>query len=176
MSENKTKLAPRGSSGLYHNSTPEKDRQIQAIVNSGAKRLTRKITRCEIDDLETIKRRTEAYVAECAKISKLPSVKGLCGALGICSKTFYNWLIHNPRHPTTYYLEMVKDIFADLLEEAGLNNAVNNISSIFILKSQHQYQETHNIHLHALTNNDALGEPKTPEEIQAAIDSDIVED
>lgn len=174
MSE-KTKLAPRGSTGLYHNSTPEKDRQITAIVTSGAERLIKRPKKCNIDDTNAVIKRTEEYVMECAAISKLPSVKGLCGALGICSKTFYNWLNNHPKHPTTEYLEMTKDIFADLLEEAGLNNAVNNISSIFILKSQHQYQETSNISLQAIPY-DPLGEPKTITEIQAAIDSDIVDD
>ena len=171
----RTKLAPRGSTGLYHNSTPDKDRQITAIVTSGAERLIRQPKRCNIDDFEAVKERTEAYVMECASISKLPSVKGLCGALGICSKTFYNWINNHPSHPTTEYLERAKDVFADLLEEAGLNNAVNNISSIFILKSQHQYQETSNISLQAVPYN-PLGEPKTIQEIQALIDSDMVDD
>jgi hypothetical protein len=170
-----TKLAPRGSSGLYHNSTPEKDRQITAIVTSGAERLIKRPDKCNIDDTKTVIKRTEAYVKECAQISKLPSVKGLCGALGISSRTFYNWINNHPKHPTTEYLELTKDIFADLLEEAGLNNAVNNISSIFILKSQHQYQETSNISLQAVPY-EPLGEPKTLTEIQALIDDDIVED
>ena len=174
MSES-TKLAPRGSSGLYHNSTPEKDRQITAMVTSAAERLVKRPEKCSFDDFKAIQKRTENYVKECAVISKLPSVKGLCGALGISTRTFYNWVNKHPQHPTTEYLEMTKDIFADLLEEAGLNNAVNNISSIFILKSQHQYQETSNISLQAVPYS-PLGEPKTITEIQAAIDNDIVDD
>lgn len=169
------KLAPRGSTGLYHNSNPEKDRQITAIVSDGAERLSTMPKKCNIDNTTEVIKRTENYVQQCAAISKLPSIKGLCVALGISSRTFYNWINQHPSHPTTEYLELAKDIFADLLEEAGLNNAVNNISSIFILKSQHQYQETNNITLQAMPTA-PLGEPKTIIEIQNAIDSDIVEE
>lgn len=171
----KDKLAPRGSSGLYHNTTPEKDRQLTAIVTSGAERLQNMPKKCRIDDTKEVIKRTETYVKECAAISKLPSIKGLCVCLGIASRTYYQWLKDHPNHPTTEYLELTRDIFADLLEEAGLNNAVNNISSIFILKSQHHYQESNNITLQAIPST-PLGEPKTLVEIQSAIDSDVVEE
>jgi len=53
-------------------------------------------------------------------------------------------------------------------------NAVNNISAMFILKTQHDYVEATKVVLepsHAL-----LGNPKSVEEIASYIDADIVED
>jgi hypothetical protein len=51
---------------------------------------------------------------------------------------------------------------------------VNNISAMFILKSQYDYVEATKVILEPSEN--LLGQPKSVEEIENYIDADIVED
>ena len=53
-------------------------------------------------------------------------------------------------------------------------NAVNNISAMFILKTQHDYVEATKVVLEP--SQSLLGQPKSVEEIASYIDADIVED
>jgi hypothetical protein len=51
---------------------------------------------------------------------------------------------------------------------------VNNISAMFILKSQYDYVETTK---HIIEPSDTLlGTPKTPEEIKTYIDADVIDE
>jgi hypothetical protein len=51
---------------------------------------------------------------------------------------------------------------------------VNNISAMFILKSQYDYVETTK---HIIEPSDTLlGQPKTPEEIKTYIDADVIDE
>ena len=71
-------------------------------------------------------------------------------------------------------LIQIRDAIKDNLEQAALVNAVNNISAMFILKTQHDYVEATKVYVEP--TNSVLGQPKSPEEIASFIDADIVED
>ena len=80
----------------------------------------------------------------------------------------------NKETDTGRFLERVRDAIKDNLEQAALINAVNNISAMFILKTQHDYVEATKVILEP--SESLLGQPKSPEEIVEYIDADIVED
>ena len=71
-------------------------------------------------------------------------------------------------------MDKIKDAIKDNLEQAALINAVNNISAMFILKSQYDYVETTKVVVEP--SDTLLGKPKTIEEIQTFVDADIVEE
>ena len=70
------------------------------------------------------------------------------------------------------YLNLIKDAIKDNLEQAALTNSVNNISAMFILKSQYDYVETQK---QIIEHVNPLGEQKSADEILTVIDADIVE-
>jgi hypothetical protein len=102
----------------------------------------------------------------------MPSFRRLSNWYGYSFKQLYR--IIEKQSPEGIYLDQIKDAIKDNLEQAALVNAVNNISAMFILKSQYDYVETTK---HVIEPSESLlGQPKSVEEIADYIDADIVED
>jgi hypothetical protein len=55
--------------------------------------------------------------------------------------------------PEGTYVDQIRDAIKDNLEQAALVNAVNNISAMFILKTQHDYVEATKVVLDDLHND-----------------------
>jgi hypothetical protein len=102
----------------------------------------------------------------------MPSMRRLANWYGYSYKQLYR--IIEKQSPEGIYLDQIRDAIKDNLEQAALVNAVNNISAMFILKSQYDYVEASKVILEP--SDSLLGQPKSPDEIAAAIDADIVED
>jgi hypothetical protein len=126
----------------------------------------------DIHNLDTLAKSTCDYFDFCALHGCMPSMRRLANWYGYSYKQLYR--IIEKQSPEGIYLDQIKDAIKDNLEQAALINAVNNISAMFILKSQYDYVETTK---HVIEPSESLlGQPKSPEEIADYIDADIVED
>lgn len=125
-----------------------------------------------IHDLEQLANSTCDYFDFCAQHGIMPSFRRLANWFGYSYKSLYQ--IIDKQSPEGKYLDQIRDAIKDNLEQAALVNAVNNISAMFILKTQHDYVEATK---HIIEPSESLlGQPKSPEEIADYIDADIVED
>ena len=125
-----------------------------------------------VHDLKELADSTCDYFDFCADNGIMPSFRRLANWYGYSYKQLYN--IIEKQSPEGIYLDQIRDAIKDSLEQAALVNAVNNISAMFILKTQHDYVEATKVILEP--SESLLGQPKTPEEIADYIEADIVED
>ena len=126
----------------------------------------------DIHNLDTLTQSTCDYFDFCANHGVMPSMRRLANWYGYSYKQLYRTI--EQQSPEGIYLDLIRDAIKDNLEQAALVNAVNNISAMFILKSQYDYVETTK---HVIEPSESLlGQPKSPEEIADYIDADIVED
>jgi hypothetical protein len=102
----------------------------------------------------------------------MPSFRRLANWYGYSFQHLYRLI--DKQSPEGKYLDQIKDAIKDNLEQAALVNAVNNISAMFILKSQYDYVETQKVVIEP--SESLLGQPKSVEEIADYIEADIVED
>lgn len=128
------------------------------------------LTPITINDYPEVTERTNNYLIYCDENNRIPTIKGLCASLGITSRTLTNWLTKNPEHQTSQYLAMVKEVLADNLENGALNGTLNPITSMFLLKSQHQYREDedYSIKLKTVTT-------KNLKVLESEIENEIIE-
>ena len=125
-----------------------------------------------IHDFDELSESTMQYFAFCQQHGIMPSMRRLANWYGYSFQHLYYLIDKNS--PTGQYLDQIRDAIKDNLEQAALVNAVNNISAMFILKSQYDYVEATKVILEP--SQSLLGEKKTPEQIIESIDYDIVED
>lgn len=166
------KPSPKG--GLYN--VPDKSesaQKISAILNKSNVLLNESLGHnIDIHNLEQLKESTLDYFTFCAAQGIMPSMRRLANWYGYSYKQLYN--IIEKQSPEGKYLDQIRDAIKDNLEQAALVNAVNNISAMFILKTQHDYVEATKVVLEP--SESLLGQPKSVEEIAHYIDADIVED
>ena len=125
-----------------------------------------------IESIPELIQSTGEYFEFCRLQGIMPSFRRLANWYGYSYRTLYNRI--NRDSPEGIYLDQIKDAIKDNLEQAALINAVNNISAMFILKSQYDYVETTK---HVIEPSESLlGKPKSVEEIESYIDTDIAED
>ena len=126
----------------------------------------------DIHNLNELAKSTGDYFDFCAKHGIMPSFRRLCNWFGYSYQHLYSLI--DKKSPEGKYLDQIRDAIKDNLEQAALVNAVNNISAMFILKTQHDYVEATK---HIIEPSESLlGQPKSPEEIAHYIDADIVDD
>ena len=126
----------------------------------------------DVHNLEQLAESTCDYFDFCAEHGCMPSMRRLANWYGYSYRQLYNLI--EKQSPEGIYLDQIRDAIKDNLEQAALVNAVNNISAMFILKSQYDYVEATKVILEP--SESLLGQPKSPEEIATYIDADIVED
>ena len=151
----------------------EAAKKITDIVNKSKILLAESLGhKVNIHDLDTLAQSTCDYFDFCALHGCMPSMRRLANWYGYSYRQLYNLI--DKQSPEGIYLDQIRDAIKDNLEQAALINAVNNISAMFILKSQYDYVETTK---HVIEPSESLlGQPKSPEEIADYIDADIVED
>ena len=177
MSKDNKSLVPTGDSkkgGLYK--VPDKSesaQKISAILNKSNALLFESLGhKVDIHDLDELTKSTFEYFEFCSQQGIMPSMRRLANWYGYSHKQLYR--IIEKQSPEGQYLDQIRDAIKDNLEQAALVNAVNNISAMFILKTQHDYVEATK---HIIEPSESLlGQPKSVEEIAHYIDSDIVED
>lgn len=158
---------------LYSTDDPNKQEKISSLLHKSNELLFKSIERrCNLTDLPSVIEATKEYLLLCEERGIMPSMRRLANWYGYSHKQLYNHI--NNETPTGLFLEKINDAIKDNLEQASLTNAVNNISAMFLLKSQHNYVEATKVVIEP--SESLLGKPKSPEEIADYIDADIVED
>jgi hypothetical protein len=165
---------PSQRNGLYN--VPDKTESAQKISNilnkSNALLYESLGHNIDIHNLEQLKKSTIDYFEFCSQQGIMPSMRRLANWYGYSYQRLYQLI--EKQSPAGVYLDQIRDAIKDNLEQAALVNAVNNISAMFILKTQHDYVEATKVVLEP--SQSLLGQPKSPEEIADYIDADIVED
>ena len=160
---------------LYNTAEPNTNAQkISAILEKSNALLFESLDRpkTNIHNIDELILSTKGYFTFCEQHGTMPSFRRLANWYGYSFKQLYRMI--EKQSPEGIYLDQIKDAIKDNLEQAALVNAVNNISAMFILKSQYDYVETTK---HVIEPSESLlGQPKSPEEIAHYIDADIVED
>ena len=158
---------------LYATDDPDKHEKISAMLKKSNAMLFESIEhRCSLMDLPEVIESTKEYLVFCQEQGIMPSMRRLANWYGYSFRQLYNHI--NNETPTGQFLEKINDAIKDNLEQAALTNAVNNISAMFLLKSQHNYVEATKVIVEP--SESLLGQPKSPEEIASYIEADIVED
>lgn len=152
----------------------ESAKKISAILEQSNALLFESLDRpkTNVHDIGELIPSTKGYFEFCRERGIMPSFRRLANWYGYSYKQLYR--IINQQTPEGIYLDQIKDAIKDNLEQAALVNAVNNISAMFILKSQYDYVETQKVVIEP--SESLLGQPKTVEEIVSYIDADIIED
>jgi hypothetical protein len=178
MGKDDKSIIPIGDSskgGLYQVSNKnESSQKISAILEKSNALLFESLDRpkTNIQNIPELIQSTGEYFEFCQSHGIMPSFRRLANWYGYSYRTLYKRI--NNDSPEGIYLDQIKDAIKDNLEQAALVNAVNNISAMFILKSQYDYVEATKVILEP--SESLLGQPKSVEEIENYIDADIVED
>jgi hypothetical protein len=173
----KKSIVPTGNAnkgGLYKVANKDESaKKISAILEKSNALLYESLGHnIDIHNLEQLAESTKGYFEFCCQNGIMPSMRRLANWYGYSYQRLYQ--IIEKQSPEGRYLDQIRDAIKDNLEQAALVNAVNNISAMFILKSQYDYVETTK---HVIEPSESLlGQPKTVEEIADYIDADIVED
>ena len=177
MYKNDKSLMPTGDSskgGLYNvpNRTESQEKISNILDKSNALLYESLGHNIDIHNLDQLKNSTIDYFNFCAQQGIMPSMRRLANWYGYSYQRLYQLI--EKQTPEGMYLDQIRDAIKDNLEQAALVNAVNNISAMFILKTQHDYVEATKVVLEP--SQSLLGQPKSVEEIADYIDADIVED
>jgi hypothetical protein len=152
----------------------ESQQKISAILEKSNALLFESLDRpkTNMQNMDELIQSTKEYFEFCHFHGIMPSFRRLSNWYGYSYRTLYKYI--DKQSPEGVYLDQIKDAIKDNLEQAALVNAVNNISAMFILKSQYDYVETTK---HIIDPSDTLlGQPKSIDEIKTYIDADIIEE
>lgn len=162
---------PSANNQLYQNANREK---ISAILQQSNKLFEASLSRpqCNLNNLEQVISSTRQYFVFCEENGIMPEKSRLANWLGYSSIQL-NRVIEK-ESDVGVFLARVEDVIKSNLEQGAINNAVNPVFAMFLLKTKHDYVEATK-HIIAPTDS-LLGQPKSPEEIADYIEADIVED
>ncbi|WP_036730318.1 terminase small subunit [Peptoniphilus mikwangii] len=142
LTEDKVKNGSK--SKVYKELSDEhKGEQIAQSVSSKALSLKQAINAPKVDlsNTEEVQERCFMYLEACSLSSCFPSVMGLSGALGCSRQNLNRWLLSHPGHSTTDFVNMAKDVMADILTNASLYNNANAVAVIFQLKNHFEHAD-----------------------------------
>ncbi len=178
MGKEDKSIVPTGDAdkgGLYQvPNRSESAQKISAILEKSNTLLFTSLDRprTNIHEIDELIDSTKDYFTFCQVQGIMPSFRRLANWYGYSYSQLYRNI--NKQTPEGIYLDQIKDAIKDNLEQAALVNAVNNISAMFILKSQYDYVETTK---HIIEPSETLlGQPKTVEEIASYIDADVIDE
>lgn len=124
--------------------------------------------RVDWDNLEDVQRRCLEYLEACKQAQSIPTVSGLAVfALGVSRQALNGYMRANPNTATAQFLQQMKDIFADTLEVGALNNNINSIMAIFVMKNDHDRADR--VQVEPVKPADPLGPLMTQEELEARL-------
>lgn len=129
----------------------------------------------DISDARQVEERIVWYFNHCAVDEIKPSVSGMCGALGVDRRTFYQWGQGDIRAAT--HSDLIKKAYQMLetmWEDWMLNGKVNPVVGIFLGKNHFAYTDKQDV---VITPNNPLGNTGSEDEIkQRYIESVVVDE
>lgn len=150
---------------------------ISAEIGAAVEALHQSIIqgRVNLNDTDLVIVRTEEYFSSCSAAGIFPSVMGLSVyGYGLSNGTLSTWLKNHPSHPTSEYINMIKDAMADILTNASLNNSANVIQAIFQLKNHFGHED--HVKVEAFASQDLLQGARSKEEIAMRYKENVVID
>ena len=138
--------------------------KVQALVGTLADELANMPERISLRDTATVKIVAAQYVDACRTVGVIPNKIGLCRAMGISRQAADSFMDRNPDHPTSQFLEIVYDSFAELLSNSALIGASHPIFSIFITKAVYKWRDNISVEYVGNNQNSIYGE-YTPEQV-----------
>ena len=120
-----------------------KGQQISLSITSKNNALKQSINapRVDLSDTQEVQKRIFMYLEACSLSSSFPSVMGLAAALGCSRQNLNRWLLSHANHTTTDFINIAKDLIADVLTDAALRNNAAQIMAIFQLKNLHGFAD-----------------------------------
>ncbi len=116
----------------------------------------------DTSDIEQVKERCGWYFQHCINDDVRPTVAGISNALGISRRTFHRWCIGSERGKThTEYIQRIRNILEEMMEDYMLNGKINPVSGIFLMKNNFEYQDKSEV---VLTPNNPFGD-EVPTEV-----------
>ena len=115
------------------------------------------------------------YFNHCVEDDIKPTVSGMCNALGIERKTFYQWQVGECRERShTPIIKKARAILEEMWEDWMVDGKINPVVGIFLGKNHFGYADKQDI---IVTPNNPLGEARDPEEVrQRYLDSVVVDE
>ena len=158
-------LAAEQRNTRIYDKSADSSAKIAALAGGLANELYNLPERISLNDTATVKIIAAQYTDACAQAAVVPNKVGLCRGFGVSRQAVDNFMSRNPTHPTTEFLEIVFDSFAQILADAALANSVNMVFSIFVAKAVYKWRD--NIPVEPPTQ-DALDGHRSAEEIAEA--------
>ena len=123
----------------------------------------------DISDPAQVEERMLSYFETCANNGMRPCVSGLCNRIGIHRNTFLAWCTGRERKTTHQELALkAKSYMEELTETLMLNNDINVVAGIFLLKNHFGYTDKTEL---SIDTSNSIIEPKSMDEIMALADS-----
>lgn len=118
-----------------------KSEQISLSVTSKNNALRQAINapRVDLSNTQEVQERTFMYFEACSMSSSFPSVMGLAAALGCSRQNLNRWLLSHANHATTDFINIAKDLIADVVADAAMRNNAAQPMAIFVLKNNHGF-------------------------------------
>lgn len=172
-----TSMEPKKPRGIYKEAS---DRLRAAAV---AQDLGEKISilqgvesrgRVDLHDTEAVREVAQSYLRRCQDTGSIPTVMSLAANLGVSRQWLNRFVSENPTHPTTQYIEILKELFADCLTQAGFGRYVSESLTIFILKNCAAMSDR--VEIEATANTAPLGESISQQALEERIAGSVVVD
>lgn len=126
----------------------------------------------DISDPVQVEERMLTYFESCAQNGMRPCVSGLCNRIGIHRNTFLAWCNGRERQATHQELALkAKSYMEELTETLMLNNEINVVAGIFLLKNHFGYTDKTEV---AIEPKSSVVDPTNLDEIMALASSDDV--
>lgn len=130
--------------------------------------------RVNMQDTDAVKEVAADYMERCRAGGLVPTVMGLSASLGVSRQWLNRFCNENPSHPTTRFIEVLKEVFADCLTQAGFGRYISESLSIFILKNTASMADK--VELEASANTAPLGESISQQQLEERIAGSVVVD
>lgn len=128
----------------------------------------------DLNDLDAIKDRTDAFLASCEAAAVVPTFLGLSVAYGYTREGLYKYLRNCKQTKTAQYIELVRETLADAMITASLTRTTDNSTTIFALKNLHGFVDK--LEVEAIASDSPLGPEPDQLELEAKIAGIVVDD
>ena len=125
--------------------TAESSLVIKAITENLARELVSEPEKIDLHDTDRVRDVLIAYTIACSQVGILPTKSGACHALGLTMRAVNYYLQRHSEEDTAKLLYRYFESYADALALAGLSGVTDRILTIFCLKNNHNWTDTHQI-------------------------------
>lgn len=126
---------PRGKSASYPEVSTEMRRAVISNAVSQHREALRREGRIDLRDATALEQEIDKYMSVCEQYGSVPTVLGLSVFLGYARPTIYYYLANHPETDSARLLNRFRSASAAILAQSSLMRSVDNITSIFLLKS-----------------------------------------